>query len=373
MVRQRALLCESLETGLAPDRVWEQICRQRTFALADQVLSRQQMRGALGQHDSALAKRAQQVRLQALMLSAEAGRFSGLLAKHGIDHHILKGPQLSRKLYGDAGLRHSRDIDVIVEPRQLIESLKVLRTAGWDWPNAERWFASRPYRLLAKSQLWHLEVKHPHCQLAIEVHWRFEHLRSPAMEATWWANWDADGSDLSPAETLHLCLHGASHGWSRMKWLGDLRTLMDRQPQIWLQCRPLAKELRLQPVLAQALLMLEWLYDVAPDAASREIVESEPQAERLARFALDRLSGKAELSEWTVGEHIEFFRYQRWLARRHSVGARVLAALSSYLIRPGDVLDWRLPGPLLGALPLVRLAGFLQRRRWLNHAQRDQL
>jgi len=362
LVRQRELLCQALEGGLTPDTLWEQICRHRTYALADQVLSRLQMRSALGQHDAALSQRAQQTKLRALALSAEAGRFSRLLASHGIRHHILKGPQISKKLYGDPGLRHSRDIDVIVDPRQLIDCLKVLKTAGWDWPNAERWLASRPYRLLAKSQLWHLVLKHPQCKSLIELHWRFEHIRSPAMETAWWAHWEADGSEVSPAEALHLCLHGASHGWSRMKWLGDLRTLLDRQPEIWLRCRPLAKELRLLPVLAQVLWLLEWLYDVTPDETSRQIMASEPQAERLARFALDKLTETAELSEWSVGDHLRFFSYHHCLARRCGVGARIEAALSPWFIRSGDLLEWRWPAPLLCALPLVRLIGFLQRR-----------
>jgi hypothetical protein len=134
--RQRELLCQSLESGLPPDRVWEQICRHRTFALSDQVLSRHGLRSALGQHDSVLAKSARQAQLQALTLGAEAGRFSGLLASHGISHRLLKGTQVSKKLYGDAGLRHSRDIDLIVEPCQLMNGLKVLKAASWDWPNA---------------------------------------------------------------------------------------------------------------------------------------------------------------------------------------------------------------------------------------------
>jgi hypothetical protein len=364
---QRELLRQSLASGLPPASVWEQICRHRIFAPADQVLSRHGWRSALGPYDADVRKCAQQSRLQALTLSAEAGQFSALLASHSIRHHILKGSPLSRKLYGDLGLRQCRDIDVIVEPRQLIECLKALRNAGWDWPNAERWFASRSYRLLAKSQLWHVAVTHPQYKSVIEVHWSFEHVRSGAMEAKWWAHWDANRSEVSPAEALHLCLHGASHGWKRMKWLGDLRTLQDRQPDIWQQCRPSAKELRLQAVLAQALLLLQRLYDVEPDAASREIVSSEPQAEGLARFALDKLTGKAEESECTVGEQRGFLRYQRSLARRHGAGARLAAALSAYFIGQIDLLEWRLPAYLLCVLPLVRLKGLLQRWRWLDH------
>jgi hypothetical protein len=320
------------------------------------------MRSALGQHDAALAKRAVQTKLQALTLSAEAEWFSALLANHGIIHHILKGCQLSRKLYGDLAMRHSRDIDVILEPRQLTEGLKVLKMAGWNWPNAERWLSGGPYRQLAESQLWHLTPTHPQYKSIVEIHWRFERINGSAREATWWAHWPTAGTEVSPAEALHLCLHGASHGWSRMKWLGDLRTLLDRQPRIWAESLPLAKELGLLPTLAQALLLLEWLYDVAPDAASRQVVASQPEAEPLAKFALRMLTGSPELTEWTAAQHLQFFCYQRSLDRRHGVRARLWATLSFYFIRSGDLLEWSLPSFLLCALPLIRVKGFIKRR-----------
>ena len=126
----------------------------------------------------------------------------------------------------------------------------------------------------------------------------------------------------------------------------------------------------MQPVVAQVLLLLEWLYDVVPDETSRQIVASEPQAERLARFALDKLTGMAEPSDSTVGERVKFFRYHRCLARRHGLRARLAAALSLYFTRPGDLLEWRLPAFILCVWPLVRLIGFLQ-RRWLNRGRRE--
>jgi hypothetical protein len=191
------------------------------------------------------------------------------------------------------------------------------------------------------------------------------------MEAKWWAHWDAGGSDVSPAEALHLCLHGASHGWSRMKWLGDLQTLVERQPGIWTEARPLAKELGLLSTLAQAFLLLEWLYGITPDTTCRQIVAGEAEAEPLARFALQMLTRTAVLADWSVEEHLRFFRYQRCLARRYGFRARLLATLSAHFIRTGDVLQWSLPSFLLWALPLTRVAGFIQ-RRWLNHAQNGQ-
>jgi hypothetical protein len=177
--------------------------------------------------------------------------------------------------------------------------------------------------------------------------------------------------EVSAAEALHLCLHGASHGWSRMKWLGDLRTLVDRQPGIWAESLPLAKELGLLPMMAQALLLLEWLYDVAPDAVGRQVVASQPEAERLAQFALGMLTGSPELTEWPAARHLKFFYYQRRLDRRHGMRARLWATLSFYFIRAGDLLDWSLPSFLLWALPLMRVKGFIKRRWSIKNLSRQ--
>jgi hypothetical protein len=363
--QQAELLSQSLESHLHPDILWDQIRRHRIFALADMVLSRHQLRSVLGEHDSALKTRAQKTRLQAFILTGEAARLSELLSKNGITHHLLKGPQLSGKLYGDLGLRHGRDIDIIIEPRQLTAGLAVLKAAGWEWPNSELWFSSRAYRRLAQSQFWHVSPVHAEYKSIIEVHWTFEHLRAAKMESKWWTHWDSNGSAVSPVEALYLCLHGASHAWSRMKWLGDIRALLDRQPGIYAESWPLAKELGLLPILAQTLLLLEWLYDFAPDATSRQVIASERETEPLARFALQTLTRKVSAGAWSISEHLELLRYGRCIARRHGILARLLDFLSVCFLHPGDLLQWRSPPLLLFALPALRVTGFIQ-RRWLS-------
>jgi hypothetical protein len=164
---------------------------------------------------------------------------------------------------------------------------------------------------------------------------------------------------------LHLCMHGASHGWNRMKWLGDLRTLLERQPAIWTQSWPLAKSLGLLPALAQALLLLEWLYDITPDEAHRQIIGSQPEAEALALFALAQLTAKVEQPEESVAERLNFLRYGLGMARRHGLSTTLSATLSALLVNSDDLLNWNSPSLLLCALPLARLANVIQ-RRWLN-------
>ncbi len=363
--QQAELLSQSLESHLHPDILWDQICRHRIFALSDAVLSRHQCRSVLGEHDPTLKKHAQQARLQAFILSAEAARLSQLLSRNGITHHFLKGPQLSAKLYGDLGLRHGRDIDMIIEPRQLTTALAVLKAAGWEWPNSALWFSSHTYRRLAESHFWHVSPVHPEYKSVIEVHWTFEHLRTPGMESKWWAHWDSSGSAVSSVEALYLCLHGASHAWSRMKWLGDIRALLDRQPGIYAESLPLARELGLLPLLAQTLLLLEWLYGFAPDASSRQVISSQREAEPLAQFAVQTLTRKASAGAWSISEHWELLRYGRSIARRHGIRARLLEWLSVCFLHPGDLLHWRSPPLLLCMLPALRVTGFI-RRRWLS-------
>lgn len=150
-----------------------------------------------------------------------------------------------------------------------------------------------------------------------------------------------------------------------MKWLGDIRTLIDRQPDIWEHSLPLAEELGLLPIVAQTLVLLEWLYDVTPDVTSRQIISGEPDAESLARFALRTLTRDVSEGERSIREHFKFRHYGRSLARRHGSRARVLGFLSICFLHPGDLSRWSLPPFFVFAMPLMRVIN-LVRRRWLS-------
>src|SRR5690606_21042563 len=73
---------------------------------------------------------------------------------------------------------------------------------------------------------------HPGHRTIVELHWRLfdnRHLYNPATDqparvqltpcaAVW---------TLAPeAAFLYLCLHGAQHAWSRLKWLADVAALV---------------------------------------------------------------------------------------------------------------------------------------------------
>src|SRR5690606_18055592 len=77
---------------------------------------------------------------------------------------------------------------------------------------------------------------------------------------------------LAPeAAFLYLCLHGAQHAWSRLKWLADVAALVAKLDEAELTRRYAAARARgLHRAMGQALLLAERLFGVPAPAAVRE-------------------------------------------------------------------------------------------------------
>lgn len=173
-----------------------------------------------------LRKRAEACRMQGLMHSMLLTEVLRALNRVGIPAMSLKGPILSFELYGDVGLRQSKDLDLEIPPEDLIRAISCLDALGWH-PNFEP-RALSPRQL--KSCLEH------------ERHMTLVHSKGCALELHWRCNWDAPGGPsyrwtrstpsvwhgcsihaLHPIDlVLYLTSHGREHYWFRAKWLGDM-------------------------------------------------------------------------------------------------------------------------------------------------------
>src|SRR5207249_3282572 len=76
---------------------------------------------------------------RSLVQSGELARVAGLFEECGIPMVALKGPMLSRYLYGDLGARTSGDIDVLVKREDVLRSRDVLITNGYRVANSLHW------------------------------------------------------------------------------------------------------------------------------------------------------------------------------------------------------------------------------------------
>lgn len=140
----------------------------------------------------------------------------------------FKGQLLSHELYGDVGLRHSRDLDLAVMAEDLDRAKACLEVLGWK-QDASTWFTLTPrqWRNLIQYE-HHLDFTHTQTGTLLELHWRDQWETPEATSARWRRSknliWQGNSvQTMTPADlTLYLCCHGGDHAWFRAKWLGDL-------------------------------------------------------------------------------------------------------------------------------------------------------
>jgi hypothetical protein len=174
-----------------------------------------------------LQKRGDACRKQAikhcLLLAQLLKAFNGA----GIPAMSLKGPILSHELYGDVGLRQSKDIDLAVTPGDLGRAQACLDTLGWHLDST--WFPLTPRQWESFLRHEHeLQFVDPGGDSVLELHWRNE-WDTPAQYSACWARsisslWQGcTYQALDPIDQLlFLCNHGGIHAWFRAKWLGDM-------------------------------------------------------------------------------------------------------------------------------------------------------
>ena len=222
---------------------------------------------------------AQRSGFHALQTAHETHRLTQSLAEQGIPVGVLKGTPLAVRAYGNVTLRHSKDIDLLVMPAQVDAADKFLRERNWmrNVP-PETWTEEdlRPFRLHRS----HYEYVDLERRLQVELHWRLVEnedagLESPGPESWQQIAMEDGGSRLPILNDLdmleYLCLHGASHGWSRLKWLADVRTILGREKDLR---EPLVRQAQrhgtMRPV-ALALLLCHQLYgDPFPNGLARD-------------------------------------------------------------------------------------------------------
>ncbi len=167
----------------------------------------------------------------ALRQAGEAVRLDGLFAAAGIDPLFLKGTSLARHLYGALGIRDAVDIDIMVSPHRVADAWAVLDAAGYSMKIPARRLAGAALRMflcVAKDSCH----RHP-AGMIVELHWRLsDDLANPSAPPpeTWRRIAVAPGQSLAMLDDealfVYLCVHGAAHGWARLKWLADIGAMV---------------------------------------------------------------------------------------------------------------------------------------------------
>lgn len=172
---------------------------------------------------------------QSLSQLNELKRIVVRLNDNGIPSVVIKGPQLSRMLYGREAMKESVDLDImLVNGNDLPTVHGLLTEAGYtrsnlnDYPGKVR----RKLFLIAKREV---SYYHPGNKIAIDLHIRpgantyctenrfgdfFQRLQQ----------YDLEGTPVTilsdEAYFVYLCYHGALHQFGRLAWLADIRAFL---------------------------------------------------------------------------------------------------------------------------------------------------
>jgi hypothetical protein len=308
---------------------------------------------------SALAARARQVAQCNLSLAAETMRLQAAFGEAGIPMLVLKGVPLAQLAYGTQAVKQGRDIDFLVPPDFAMRGFRLLEKLGY------RFFL--PARQLSEAQRHGLvrygneaEFLHHTPPLRADLHWQPAY--NPALlkgigahspsQAVAVPGFGTVRTLSDPDLFAYLCVHGAGHRWSRLKWLADLNALISAESgrDIVALYRH-AREKGAALCAAQGLLLAHRLFALELPPALLQELNADGRACRLTTMALRAMSAARSRNYGPFGD---FF-----LGR----GPAFLAAQWRVIcIGLPDVILLPLPWPLHFLYPLFRLPLSVWRR-----------
>jgi hypothetical protein len=247
-------------------------------------------------------------------LAHELKGLQARLAARSVRPVVLKGAVVSMRAYGRLGLRFNRDIDLLVSDQDVAVTDEILIGCGY------RRF--EPSGAMAEAELrrWRRQRKdfayqHPETNRIVELHWRL--FDNPALMPTELLPEPEEIAILPgfsvlalPAETdlIYLCVHGAEHAWSRLKWLADVGRIFARlRPDELMAVFDLAARLGVQRPVAQALLLCRRLLGLSPPERLLRLAQTQWRTRWLEQVALHSMlsGGATEMEERFLGSTLK--------------------------------------------------------------------
>ena len=231
---------------------------------------------------------------QTMTFAFESARLQRLFHDAGIDLIFLKGVALTLLAYGDLSLRHAKDIDLLISLEDAEAASVLLGAAGYEPRFRPEAMSPSQYALWLRHSKG-MEWWNGATGVEIEVHWRLTDMPSLLPDALASDQRQrvaiGGGMALTTLDRDHLfaflCVHGASHGWSRLKWLADIYALLPQdRPEERLRLYHRAVELGAARPAGQALMLCRELLGMPIEARLLQDFEGDWALPLLTKAAL---------------------------------------------------------------------------------------
>ncbi|MES2033615.1 MAG: nucleotidyltransferase family protein [Pseudomonadota bacterium] len=167
----------------------------------------------------------------ALAMAQETIRLQRSFDDAEIPVAFVKGAPLAALAYGDLGLKQSWDIDLLTTPEAALAARRLLETLGYILITPAGLNDSSFAILVSFGK--ECSVHNADLNITIDLHWRL--IANPsilpnlnALSAT--RAIEMAGASVRTLDDVallaYLSVHGAQHGWFRLKWLADVNAIL---------------------------------------------------------------------------------------------------------------------------------------------------
>jgi hypothetical protein len=303
-----------------------------------------------------------------LNLAAETVRIQNMLDAAAIPVVILKGAAIEQLAYGSLASKQTRDINLLVPPECAAAAMQILERGGYALSlPAKNLNAMQRHALIRHGreiELFQLEKR-----LRLELQWRAAD--NPLLLKGITAHSPTQYVALSETVGLrtlssddlfaYLCVHGARHSWSRLKWLADLNALIRSTTADIEHLYRHAQKIGAGLCAAQGLLLCHRLLGLKLPAALVDELQANKRHQKLVAIAMRAMTAPSTGSDrdpgirgvlcelrnrFLLGQGLRFYMTECRLA----------------LVSSADIVRLPLPRPLHFIYPLVRLPMWLWRR-----------
>ncbi len=328
--------------------------RQRVTALANAAIGNGNVT-VPADVKAALERIGASVARHSLIQAAETIRILALLREAGIEALCVKGTALGMLAYGVLAMKFGRDIDILLRRDEFPAALRILEGQGYVplHPVPQIPWLFEKWLDLTKD----LEVVDRKRSFQVEIHWKLaennyfsrelaKHLEPRAVEVLPGRTLDTLRDDVM---FVYLCVHGARHGWFRLKWSADISALLAQASAADLQrYLAFARAHGMEPCVAQALMLCDSLFGVAVAAAPAAAYRKRWRYRVLERVALTMMTrGNAETEVWDIR-----FGAMPAVFSQFLLGGSWRYYLAELRLRSVSLAD-------MEAVPLPRALGFL--------------
>jgi Uncharacterised nucleotidyltransferase len=168
--------------------------------------------------------------LRNIRLTHELISLTELFSAQGIAVAPFKGPVLSALVYGNLSLRHFGDLDLLVHEQDVEQTSTLLMAQGY-----QQGHLTKAHKRDLDFHAGEIVFINKASQTVVDLHWKITPKFFPFEIALkdWWQRLQPVPLGKTQAYTfcledtlLHLCVHAASHLWTRLEWLCDIAGLI---------------------------------------------------------------------------------------------------------------------------------------------------